>query len=86
MLPSQQILTFLYKFKSAVVPHWISLSAMAGNANNEAESQTSSVISVGDVSTVTVPDDIFLSIQRATSALSKIYTEFFVKPKNEFQW
>ena len=44
----------------------------------------SSVISVGDVSTVTVPDDIFLSIQRATSALRKIYTELFVKPKNEF--
>ena len=42
------------------------------------------MISVGDVSTVTVPDDIFLSIQRATSALSKIYTELFVKPKNEF--
>ena len=85
MLPSQQILTFLYKVKSAVVPYWISLSVMAGNANNEAESQTSSVISVGDVSTVTtVPGDIFLSIQRATSALSKIYTELFVKPKNEF--
>ena len=67
-----------------MVPYWISLSAMAGNANNEAESQTSAVISVGDVSTVTVPDDIFLSIQRATSALSKIYTELFVKPKNEF--
>ena len=57
---------------------------MAGNANNEAESQTSGVISVGDVSIVTVPDDIFLSIQRATSALSKIYTELFVKTKNEF--
>ena len=84
LLPSQQILTFLYKFKSAVVPYWISLSAMARNANNEAESQTSSVISVGDVSTTTVPDDISLSIQRATSVLSKIYTELFFKPKNEF--
>ena len=67
-----------------MVPYWIPLSAMAGNANNKAESQTSSVISAGDVSTVSVPDDIFLSIQRATSALSKIYTELFVKPKNEF--
>ena len=51
---------------------------MAGNANNEAESQLSGV------SANTVPDDIFLSIQRATSALSKIYTELFVKSKNEF--
>ena len=42
---------------------------MAGNENNEAESQLSGV------SAITVPDDIFLSIQRATSALSKIYTE-----------
>ena len=37
---------------------------MAGNANNEAESQTSGVISVGDVSIVTVPDDIFLHHSR----------------------
>ena len=63
LLLSQQILTFPYKLKSAVVPYWIPLSAIVGNANNEAESQTSSVISVGDVSTVTVPDDIFLSSQ-----------------------
>ena len=26
----------VYKFESAVVPYWISLSEMAGNANNEA--------------------------------------------------
>ena len=57
---------------------------MAGNANNEAESQRSSVMSVGSVSAITVPDDIVLSIQRAISALSKIYTELFVKSKNEF--
>ena len=57
---------------------------MAENANNEAESQLSSVMSVGGVSDIAVPDDIFLSIQRATSALSKIYTELFVKSKNEF--
>ena len=36
---------------------------MAGNANNEAESPLSSVMSVGDVSAITVPDDMFLSIQ-----------------------
>ena len=42
---------------------------MAGNANNEAESQLSSVMSVGGVNDITVPDDISLSIQRATSAL-----------------
>ena len=67
-----------------MVPYWISLSAMAGNANNEDENQLSSVISVGDVNAITVPDDIFLSIQRATSALSKIYTDLFVNSKNEF--
>ena len=57
---------------------------MAGNANNEVESQLSSVMSVSGVNDITVPDDIFLSIQQATSALSKIYTELFVKSKNEF--
>ena len=57
---------------------------MAGNANSEAESQLSSVMSVDGVNDVTVPDDMFLSIQRATSALSKIYTELFVKSRNEF--
>ena len=57
---------------------------MAGNVNNEGESQLSIVMSVGGVSAITVPDDIFLSIQRATSALSKIYTELFVKSKDEF--
>ena len=36
------------------------------------------------MSAITVTDDIFLSIQRATSALSKIYTELFVKSKKEF--
>ena len=61
-----------------MVPYWISLSAMAGNANNEAESQLSGV------SAITAPDDIFLSVQRATSALRKIYTELFVKSRNEF--
>ena len=57
---------------------------MAGNANNEAESQLSSVMSVSGVNDITVPDDIFWSIQRATSALSKIYTDLFFKSKNEF--
>ena len=57
-----------------MVPYWISLSAIAGNANNEAESQLSAVTAV------TVLDDI----QRATSVLSKICTELFVKSKNEF--
>ena len=56
-----------------MVPYWISLSAMADNASNAAESQLSGVISVGDVSAITVPDEIFLSIQRATSTSSKIY-------------
>ena len=41
-------------------------------------------MSVGGVSDIAVPDDIFLSIQRATSALRKISTELFVKSKNEF--
>ena len=54
---------------------------MTGNANDEAESQLSSVMSVGGVSAISVPDDILLSIQPATSALSKIYTELFVKIK-----
>ena len=44
---------------------------MAGNANDEAESQLSGV------SAIAVPDDIFLSIQRAT-------IELFAKSKNEF--
>ena len=57
-----------------MVPYWISLLTMAGNANNEAERPLSSMMSVGDVSAITVPDDMFLSIQRATSASSKIYT------------
>ena len=44
----------------------------------------SRVIAFSGVSDITVPDDISLSIQRATSALSKIYTELFVKSENEF--
>ena len=67
-------------------PYWIPLFEMAGTSNAEADLESSSTFRTftQDDSSNGNSDDTFLSIQRATSTICKIYNDFSALSRSDF--